>query len=98
MISDSLSTATAIISILVILLVFGSIYYSHITNKKNLKILARNSILMGADEEIRSLCKKIIEINPDACPLLDGSASKLIKADPKKLKTILEEHLKKLQK
>jgi len=97
MITDSLSIASIAMVLFVIILIFGVIYYSHIIQKKNLKILARNSILMDADDEIRALCKKIIEIDPDACPLLDGSASKLLKADPEKLKSILKAHLRQLQ-
>jgi len=65
--------------------------------KKNMRILARNAILMNADEEIKDLCQKIMAVNPDACPLMDGKASKLVKADPEKLKQVLTEHLRKLE-
>lgn len=97
MIYDSLTYASAVVSILVLILVFGSIFYSHATMKKNIRILARNSILMHADDEMRGLCKKIIAIDPDSCPLMDGDASHLVKADPDKLKVILREHLSKLE-
>ena len=98
MINDTLTIATALVSLLVIILVFGSIYYSHITTSRNMKTLARNSILMDADDEMRDLCKKIMSIDPNACPLLDGDTSKLIKADPEKLKLILKKHLSRLEK
>jgi len=52
---------------------------------------------MSADDEIRKLCKRIISINPNACPLIDGDASKLIKSDPDSLKAILKKHLKQLE-
>ncbi len=97
MIIDSLTMAGIAISLLVLVLGFFAIIYSHKVMKKNLKILARNSILMDADNEMKEICKKIIAINPDACPLLDGDASKLIKADPDKLKALLKAHLNKLQ-
>lgn len=97
MINDSLTITTAIISLFVIILVFGSIIYSHITTTKNMKILSRNSILMGADDEMRELCEKIMAIDPNACPLLDGETSRLLKADPEKLKGLLREHLKNLE-
>jgi len=97
MINDSLTIATALVSLFVIILVFGSIYYSYVTTKKNMRILARNSILMSADDEMLELCKKIMNIDPNACPLLDGDTSKLIKADPEKLKMLLKNHLKNLE-
>ena len=97
MIVDSLTRTGIFISLLIIILVFAAIVYSHVTMKKNMKILARNSILMDADDEMKALCKKIMAIDPDACPLLDGDASKLIKADPDKLKALLKEHLRKLE-
>jgi hypothetical protein len=97
MIVDSLTKTGIIISLLVLVLVIGALVYSHYTMKKNLKILARNSILMDADEEMKELCKKIMAINPDACPILDGDASKLIKADPDRLKALLKEHLRTLE-
>ena len=97
MINDSLTIATALASLLVIILVFGSIYYSHVTTNRNMKTLARNAILMDADDEMRDLCKKIMNIDPNACPLLDGDTSKLIKADPEQLKLILKKHLSKLE-
>lgn len=97
MIIDSLTRTGIFISLLVLIMVFGAIVYSHITMKKNIKILARNSILMDADDEMKELCKKIMAINPDACPLLDGDTSKLIKADPDRLKALLKEHLRKLE-
>jgi len=97
MIFDSLTLVSTIVVVFVLILIFGTIYYSHITTKKNIKILARNSILMNADDEMRDLCKRIMAINPNACPLLDGDASKLIKSDPDKLKALLKEHLRKLE-
>ena len=97
MIVDSLTRTGIFISLLIIILVFAAIVYSHVTMKKNMKILARNSILMDADDVMKALCKKIMAIDPDACPLLDGDASKLIKADPDKLKALLKEHLRKLE-
>ncbi len=97
MINDSLTITSWVVSILVIILVFGMIFYSHLTMKKNLKITTRNTILMHADDEIRDLCKKIMAIDPNSCPLVDGGAIKLIQADPEKLKSILREHLKTLQ-
>jgi len=98
MIFDSLTITGIVVIILVLILVFGSIVYSHVTMKKNFRILSRNTILMSADKEIRDLCKEIMEIDPDSCPLLDGDAHKLIKADPDKLKDLLKAHLKDLEK
>jgi len=97
MIYDSLTYAGAAISVFVLILVFGSIFYSHSTMKRNIRISARNSILMHADDEIRDLCKKIIAIDPNSCPLMDGSACNLIKAEPEKLKNILKSHLAALE-
>ncbi len=97
MIFDSLTLAGWAMVILVIALVLGAMLYSHLTLKKNLKIVTRNMILMHADDEMRELCKKIMSINPDACPLMDGGANKLIKANPEKLKSILKTHLSKLE-
>ncbi len=65
--------------------------------KKNLKVLARNSILMITDDELRDRCKKIMSINPNACPLIDGDASKLVKSGPNRLKALLKNHLKQLE-
>ena len=62
-----------------------------------MKILARNSILMNADDEMKEICQKIMAIDPNACPLLDGDTSKLIKANPEKLKALLREHLNQLE-
>ena len=62
-----------------------------------MKILARNSILMNADDEMKEICQKIMAIDPNACPLLDGDTSKLIKGNPEKLKTLLREHLNQLE-
>ena len=97
MIYDSLTYTGAAISVFVLVLVFGSIFYSHSTMKKNIRILARNSILMHADDEMRDLCKKIIAIDPNSCPLMDGDARHLIKAEPEKLKNILRSHLADLE-
>jgi len=97
MIFDTLTITTAVVSLFIIILVFGTMYYSHIATNKNMKILARNSILMNADDEMRELCQKIMAIDPNACPLLDGETSKLIKADPDKLKVLLREHLRNLE-
>ncbi len=94
---DSLSVATIIVSIIVIILVFGAIIYSHITTKNNMRTLARNTILMNADDEIKDLCKQIMDIKPNACPLMHGDALKLVKADPEKLKSILREQLASLK-
>jgi len=98
MINDSLSYASIVVTILVLILVFGSIFYSHITMKKNMRILARNSILMDADDEMKALCKQIIAIDPNSCPLMDGDAAHLVKGDPDRLKAILRAHLDKLKK
>ncbi len=97
MIIDALTKTSIFVSLLILVLVIVALVYSHYTMKKNMKILARNTILMDADEEMKALCKKIMEINPDACPIIDGDASKLIKADPDRLKALLKEHLRKLQ-
>ena len=97
MINDSLSYAGFAATILVLILVFGAIFYSHITMKKNMRILARNSILMHADDEMKGLCKQIIAIDPNSCPLMDGDAAHLVKADPDKLKAILRAHLEMLE-
>ena len=97
MIFDTLSLVSTLMVVLVIIIIFGAIIYSHFTMKKNLKILARNSILMNADDEIKALCKQIMEIDPNACPLLDGHAANQIKGNAKQLKAVLESHLKKLK-
>ena len=98
MIFDSLTMATMIVSMIVLILVFGSIFYSHRTMKKNMNILARNTILMNADDEIKNICNEIIAINPEACPLLHTDVLKLVKAEPEKLKKILKEQLAGLKK
>ena len=98
MIFDSLSMVTIIVVIITVLLIFGAIFYSHKTMKSNMKTLARNTIMMNADDEIKELCKQIMAINPESCPLLHGDALKLVKADPDKLKAILREHLAELKK
>ncbi len=49
---------------------------------------------MNAEDEMRDLCEKIMSINPNACPLIDGDTNKLVKSDPDRLKTIIKTHLK----
>lgn len=98
MILDSLSMVTIIVAAIVIILVFAAIIYSHITMRNNIRTLARNTILMHADEEIVDLCEQIMAIKPNACPLLHGDALNLVKADPEKLKGILREYLADLKK
>lgn len=93
MIYDSLTLASYAIIIFTLILVFGSMYYSHKTMKKNMKTLARNTILMSKDDQIRQLCERLMEKDPNACPLLDGDASKMSITDPEKLKALLKKQL-----
>ncbi len=94
MIVDSLTTATIIVAVLIFIILFAAIIYSHFTNQKNMKILARNTILMNSDDEIRDLCNQIMSIDSSSCPLLDGDVKALAGKHPDELKTILRNKLK----
>ena len=93
MIFDTLTMTGYAVFIITLILVFGAMYYSHVTTKKNMKALARNAILMSGDKEIRYLCEKLMESDPDACPLLDGDASQQTITDPEVLKKLLRDRL-----
>ena len=93
MIFDTLTITGYFVFFFTLFLIFGAMYYSHITMKKNMKILARNAILMSGDEDLRYLCERVMEKNPNACPLLDGDASNPYISDPEHLKTMLRKQL-----
>ena len=98
MINDSLTITTMIVIIFTIMLVFGVMIYSYFTTKKSLRTLTQHTILMSTNKELRSLCREIMAIDPNACPLLDGNVLKAHINNPAELKKLLEEQLKALKK
>jgi len=96
MINDSATTVMIITIIVISVLVFATMIYSHFTMKKDMKMLARCAVLLHTDGEVGDLCKKIVEVNPNACPILDRNLHKT-GHDPEKLKAVLRTHLKELQ-
>ena len=79
------------------MLVFGVMIYSHFTTKKSLRILTQHTILMSTNKELRALCREIMAIDPNACPLLDGSVLKAHINNPAELKKLLEQQLQALK-
>jgi len=96
MITDSLTTATIITVIVISLILFAIMIYSHFTMKKDMKMFARCYTLLHTDDEVGDLCKKIAEIEPNSCPILDKDIS-MTGNDPERLKAVLKLHLKKLK-
>lgn len=96
MIFDALTITTIAVSILVVVLVFAAIYYSHINTYKNMRTLGQRTIMLSADDEIRDLCKKIVDKDPKACPLMDHNLHNTIVHDPDTLKKMLRQQLSSL--
>lgn len=97
MISDSATTAMIITVMVISVLVFIIMIYSHFTRKKDMKMLARCTVLMNSDPEISSLCHRIMQLNKNAYPMLDKDMHELAHDNPSKIKEILKQQLRELQ-
>jgi len=97
MITDSLTMGTIIVVVFTAILVIAVMIYSHQKIKKEMRILSQRTILMSSDDEISKLCKNIMDISPNACPLLDGDASHAIRYDSEHLKAVLKKQLNQLK-
>jgi hypothetical protein len=98
MINDPLTITTIAVAILTIILVIGIMIYSNIATKKSIRALTQRTILMSTNKELRALCREIMEINPKACPLLDGNILKEHVNNPEQLKKLLTQQLQGLKK
>jgi hypothetical protein len=98
MINDSLTITTIIVSVITIIIIFGIMIYSNFTTKKTIRTLTQRTILMSTNKELRALCREIMEINPKACPLLDGNLLKEHINNPEQLKKLLTQQLQGLKK
>jgi len=97
MINDSATMATMITGIVITVIVFLIMIYSHFTRKKDLQMLARCTVMMNSDPEISSLCHKVMQLNRNAYPMLDKDMHKLAHDNPEKIKVILKQQIKQLQ-
>ena len=98
MIYDPLTITTIVVAIFTVILVFGAMIYSNFTTKKTLRILTQRTILMSTNKELRALCREIMAINPNACPLLDGNILKNHVNNPEQLKKLLTQQLEAIKK
>ncbi len=98
MINDPLTITTIIVAIFTIIIVFGIMIYGNFTTKKSIRTLTQHTILMSTNKELRALCREIMEIDPKACPLLDGNLLKEHVNNPEQLKKLLTQQLQGLKK
>lgn len=70
---DLFTTTGLIISLIVVVLVFYIMWYSHKTTQQRLKRIAEATMALQGNNNEKELCAAIHEIDAYACPLLDYS-------------------------
>jgi len=98
MINDPLTITTMVVALFTVILVFGIMIYNNFRTKETIRTLTQRTIMMSTNKELRDLCREIMEIDPKACPLLDGNILKKHVNNPEQLKKLLTQQLQGLKK